>query len=120
MMGEAPPAFDLLYWNGDGTNLPGCMAMQYLRGLCQENQFAEGGFEISGENLQLKDVKTPLCAIACETDHIAAWDSSYHGVQQMSSNSKTFISKYFSSISLASRADRAAFLVSSLISIPSI
>ncbi len=23
MMGEAPPAFDLLYWNGDGTNLPG-------------------------------------------------------------------------------------------------
>ena len=34
MMGEAPPAFDLLYWNGDGTNLPGKMAVEYLRGLC--------------------------------------------------------------------------------------
>jgi polyhydroxyalkanoate synthase len=32
MMGEAPPAFDLLYWNGDSTNLPGKMAVQYLRG----------------------------------------------------------------------------------------
>ena len=46
MMGEAPPAFDLLYWNGDGTNLPACMAMEYLRGLCQENQFARDGIEI--------------------------------------------------------------------------
>ncbi len=91
MLGEAPPAFDLLYWNGDGTNLPGCMAMQYLRGLCQENQFAEGGFEILGEKLRLDGVKIPLCAIACETDHIAAWNSSYHGIQQMGSNSKTFI-----------------------------
>ncbi len=39
MMGEAPPAFDLLYWNGDGANLPGRMVMQYLRGLCQRNEF---------------------------------------------------------------------------------
>ena len=31
MMGEAPPAFDLLYWNGDGTNLPARMAVEYLR-----------------------------------------------------------------------------------------
>ncbi len=91
MLGEAPPAFDLLYWNGDGTNLPGAMAIQYLRGLCQGNQFADGGFEILGEILRLADVKVPLCAIACETDHIAAWDSSYHGFQQMGSKSKTFI-----------------------------
>ncbi len=91
MMGEAPPAFDLLYWNGDGTNLPGCMAMQYLRGLCQSNKFADGGFEILGETLNIEDVSVPLCAIACETDHIAAWDASYRGVQQMGSRSKTFI-----------------------------
>ena len=91
MMGETPPAFDLLFWNGDGTNLPGCMAMQYLRGLCQENRFAEGGFEIMGETLKLSDVKVPVSAIACETDHIAAWDTSYRGIQQMGSRSKTFI-----------------------------
>lgn len=91
MMGEAPPAFDLLYWNGDGANLPGKMAVQYLRGLCQSNEFADGGFEMMGETLNLKDVDVPLCSIACETDHIAAWKSCYRGVQQMGSKSKTFI-----------------------------
>ena len=91
MMGEAPPAFDLLFWNGDGTNLPACMSIEYLRGLCQDNKFADGGFDLLGETLHISDVKTPICAIACETDHIAAWRGSYDGVRQMGSRSKTFI-----------------------------
>ena len=37
MLGEAPPAFDLLYWNGDGTNLPGPMVTEYLRKLQSKN-----------------------------------------------------------------------------------
>ncbi|PRY93979.1 PHA/PHB synthase family protein [Donghicola tyrosinivorans] len=91
MLGEAPPAFDLLFWNGDSTNLPGAMAIQYLRDLCQKNKFADGGIEICGEVLNLKEVTVPICAIACETDHIAAWKASYNGVRQMGSRSKTFI-----------------------------
>jgi polyhydroxyalkanoate synthase len=91
MMGEAPPAFDLLYWNGDSTNLPAKMSVEYLRGLCQADRFAQGGFEILGETLRIADVKVPLCAVACETDHIAAWKASYEGVRAMGSKSKTFI-----------------------------
>lgn len=91
MLGEAPPAFDLLYWNGDATNLPGRMAVQYLRGLCQGNALAGDGFELLGETLTLKDVTVPICAIACETDHIAAWTDSFRGVTQMGARSKTFI-----------------------------
>jgi len=91
MMGEAPPAFDLLFWNGDSTNLPARMAMQYLRGLCQRDEFARGGMELLGERLRIRDVKVPLCAIACETDHIAAWTSSYAGFRKMGSRSKTFM-----------------------------
>ena len=91
MMGETPPAFDLLYWNGDGANLPGKMAVQYLRGLCQANEFAEGKFQLMGHTLSLKDVDVPLCAVACETDHIAARKDCYRGVQQMGARSKQFI-----------------------------
>ena len=91
MMGEAPPAFDLLFWNGDGTNLPGRMAVQYLRELCQSDAFATQGITLLGERLHLKDVKVPVCAIGCETDHIAAWKDSYRGVQGMGSRSKQFI-----------------------------
>lgn len=91
MMGETPPAFDLLYWNGDGANLPAKMTMQYLRGLCQRNELANGGFDLMGHHLELGDIDVPLCAIACETDHIAPWKDSYRGVQQMGSKDKTFI-----------------------------
>ncbi|WP_394177531.1 PHA/PHB synthase family protein [Yoonia maritima] len=91
MMGKAPPAFDLLYWNGDGTNLPAKMSVEYLRGLCQKDLFATDGFEVCGTKVKLKDVNVPLCAIACETDHIAAWKSSYAGIQKMGSKDKTFI-----------------------------
>ena len=91
MLGDAPPAFDLLYWNGDGANLPARMTVEYLRWLCQENRLADGGVELFGETLRLKDVRVPLCAIACETDHIAAWKDCYQGVRQMGSKDKTFI-----------------------------
>jgi len=91
MMGEAPPAFDLLFWNGDGTNLPGRMAVEYLRGLCQRDEFAGEGFTVLGEKLRLSGVKVPLCAVACETDHIAPWRASFAGIAQMGSKSKTFI-----------------------------
>jgi polyhydroxyalkanoate synthase len=91
MMGESPPAFDLLYWNGDSTNLPARMTVEYLRRLCQGDEFARGTYDIDGEVLSLKGVKVPLCAIACETDHIAAWRSSFRGVAGMGSKDKTFI-----------------------------
>ena len=91
MLGKTPPAFDLLYWNGDSTNLPAKMTVEYLRGLCQGNRFAQGDFELLDEHLSIADVDVPLCAIACETDHIAAWKSSYDGMRQMGSKDKTFI-----------------------------
>jgi polyhydroxyalkanoate synthase len=91
MLGEAPPAFDLLYWNGDGTNLPAKMAVEYLRGLCQNDGFAKGDFKVFGKKVKLSDVKIPLCAIACETDHIAHWRGSFNGIKQMGSKDKTFI-----------------------------
>ncbi|MCA2014083.1 class I poly(R)-hydroxyalkanoic acid synthase [Cereibacter sphaeroides] len=91
MMGEAPPAFDLLFWNGDGTNLPGRMVVEYLRGLCQRDEFASTGYDLLGEKVTLEGVKVPLCAVACETDHIAAWRSSFRGVSKMGSTNKTFI-----------------------------
>ncbi|MFN4170365.1 MAG: class I poly(R)-hydroxyalkanoic acid synthase [Pseudorhodobacter sp.] len=91
MMGEAPPAFDLLFWNGDGTNLPAKMAIEYLRGLCQGNGLSAGAFPVFGDPVGLGQIKLPVCAIACETDHIAAWKGSYNGIRQMGSKDKTFI-----------------------------
>ncbi len=91
MMGEAPPAFDLLYWNGDGSNLPARMTMQYLRGLCQRNEFVEGGIELCGERLHIKDVKVPLMSVTCQSDHIAPWMDCYRGFKATGARSRSFI-----------------------------
>jgi polyhydroxyalkanoate synthase len=39
----------------------------------------------------LSDIDVPVCAVACETDHIAAWAQSYRGVQQMTGADRYFI-----------------------------
>jgi len=90
MLGEAPPAFDLLYWNGDGTNLSGRLVTEYLRKFCFNNELSKGEFTLLGETLALEDVKTPICAVACETDHIAKWQGSFRGLNQFR-GPKTFI-----------------------------
>lgn len=91
MMGEHPRAFDLLHWNGDSTNLPGPMVVQYLRHLCQGNELSKGTLQLCGETVSLKDVKTPLYSIAAETDHIAGWKQAYVGFKQYGSRDKHFL-----------------------------
>jgi len=41
LKGETPPAFDLLYWNSDATNMPGPMYCWYLRNTYLENLLRE-------------------------------------------------------------------------------
>ncbi|MDD9724346.1 class I poly(R)-hydroxyalkanoic acid synthase [Roseovarius sp. SK2] len=91
MMGETPPAFDLLYWNGDGANLPGDMTKQYLRDLCQANAFVDKGMKVCGETVHISDVTVPILAVTCESDHIAAWRDCYRGFMQTGSTDRSFI-----------------------------
>ncbi len=92
MMGEPPPAFDLLHWNGDGTNLPGPMVTEYLRRLCIGNELATTGFDLlDAEGLTLGDVTVPVCDVACETDHIAHWRGAWETARQFGSDDATFI-----------------------------
>ncbi len=90
MMGEAPPAFDLLFWNGDSTNLPALMAKEYLRKLYAGNDLAHDRFQIEGEAVKMNDIKTPVFAVASESDHIAPWKSSFKGLSR-TSGEKRFV-----------------------------
>jgi polyhydroxyalkanoate synthase len=62
--GKAPPAFDLLYWNSDDTNLPGPMFCWYLRNTYLSNKLREpGGTVQCGESVDLGaiEARTILC-----------------------------------------------------------
>lgn len=82
LKGETPAAFDLLYWNTDGTNLPAATHGWYLRNMYLENRLVEpGGIELDGVKIDLRKISTPSYFVSARDDHIAKWRSTYHGTQ---------------------------------------
>lgn len=80
LKGERPSAFDLLYWNTDGTNMPAAMHKFYLRNMYQHNRLIEpGGIEVDGVKIDLSSIKTPAFFVSTIQDHIAQWKSTYKG-----------------------------------------
>ena len=77
LMGEQPPAFDLLAWNGDSTRLPAAMHSWYLRACYMENQLANGTMVLGGQRLDLGAVTQDTYIVAAQRDHIVPWRSSY-------------------------------------------
>jgi polyhydroxyalkanoate synthase len=77
LMGEKPPAFDILAWNADGTRMPADMHSFYLRCCYVENQLARDQMTLAGTRLHLKDVKADAYILAAKEDHIAPWTSSF-------------------------------------------
>ncbi|WP_374514223.1 PHA/PHB synthase family protein [Niveibacterium sp.] len=80
LKGNVPPAFDLLYWNSDSTNLPGPFAAWYLRNMYLENNLrVPGRLSMCGVPVDLGRVTCPAYVFATREDHIVPWRSSYLG-----------------------------------------
>ena len=77
LMGQDPPAFDLLAWNADSTRLPAAMHSFYLRSLYIRNELARGELELAGQQLSLGDVKNDTYVVGAINDHIVPWPASY-------------------------------------------
>jgi polyhydroxyalkanoate synthase len=83
-MGKTPPAFDLLAWNGDSTNMPAAMHTQYLRACYVDNVLIRpGAFRIAGTPIDLRKIKQPMYILGAENDHIAPWKGSYLTTQHV-------------------------------------
>jgi polyhydroxyalkanoate synthase subunit PhaC len=81
LMGEEPPAFDLLSWNNDSTRMPAEMHTFYLRSCYVNNELARGVMELARQRLDLARVAQDLYFLSAEQDHIAPWRSSYAGAR---------------------------------------
>ncbi len=82
LKGQAPPAFDLLYWNSDDTNLPGPMFCYYLRNTYLENKLREpGALTMCGQRVDLGALDIPVFVYASKEDHIVPWKSAYESTQ---------------------------------------
>jgi polyhydroxyalkanoate synthase len=72
LMGEDYPAFDLLHWNGDVTNLPAAWHQAYLRDFYRDNLLVRpGAIQVAGTPIDLSRITTPAYVQAGREDHIA-------------------------------------------------
>lgn len=81
LLGGAPAAFDLLYWNADSTNLPGPMYCSYVRRTYLENRLREPGALVNcGVAVDLGKVDRPAFIVATREDHIVPWRAAHRSV----------------------------------------
>ncbi|NUZ05051.1 class I poly(R)-hydroxyalkanoic acid synthase [Piscinibacter koreensis] len=89
LKGETPPPFDLLYWNSDGTNLPGPMYCWYLRNTYLENNLVKPGkLTVCGEKVDLGSIKVPAFIYASREDHIVPWEGAYRNLQVLGGDTR--------------------------------
>jgi polyhydroxyalkanoate synthase subunit PhaC len=82
LKGEAPPPFDLLYWNGDSTNLPGPMYCWYLRNTYLENKLkVPGATTVCGQKVDIGLIQAPVYIYGSREDHIVPWAAAYRSTR---------------------------------------
>jgi polyhydroxyalkanoate synthase len=80
LMGQDPPAFDILAWNADSTRMPAAMHAFYLRNFYVENKLATGDLQIAGRTVDLGVIKSPTYVVSAINDHIVPWEAAYKTV----------------------------------------
>ena len=82
LKGETPPAFDLLYWNSDSTNLPGPFYAWYLRNTYLENNLVKPGVAtVCGQKIDLRTLDMPVYVYGSREDHIVPIGGAYATTQ---------------------------------------
>jgi polyhydroxyalkanoate synthase subunit PhaC len=90
LLGQKPPAFDLLYWNADGTRMARDAHSFYLRNTYLENNLVEPGkVKIKGRPIDLSKIGGEIYAVGAERDHIVPWYSAWK-ISQLTSGTVRF------------------------------
>jgi polyhydroxyalkanoate synthase len=91
LKGKAPPAFDMLFWNADYTNLPGPMFCWYIRNTYLENNLRRPGKTVQCEDpVDLSLIDVPAFLYASREDHIVPWRTAYASTELLAGDT-TFV-----------------------------
>lgn len=78
LLGKEPPAFDLLYWNADGTRMTRAAHSFYLRNTYLENNLIKPDkVALKGVPIDLRRIHQDIYAVGAEQDHIVPWKSAW-------------------------------------------
>ena len=71
--GKDPPAFDILGWSVDATNLPSRLHSQFLEIFSRNVLTEKGALEILGEPVDLAAIKVDKLVTGAISDHLTPW-----------------------------------------------
>ena len=78
LLGKEPPAFDMLFWNGDGTRVPAPVHSFMLREFFLGNKLKQpGGVRLLDTPIDVQKITAPVYAVAGSTDHIVPWKGAF-------------------------------------------
>jgi polyhydroxyalkanoate synthase len=88
LLGQGPPAFEILYWNADTTRQPAGLHCDFLQ-LYRTNGLAEPGMvTVLGTPGGLGKVECDAYVVACATDHIVPWTAAYRTTEPLGGKSE--------------------------------
>ncbi|GEO00479.1 class II poly(R)-hydroxyalkanoic acid synthase [Novosphingobium sediminis] len=91
LMGEDPPAFDVLFWNADATNLSAALMGDFLT-IFETLAFTkQGEVEMVDHKIDLSKVTSDVFLLGGVTDHITPWRACYRSTQLFGSKDVTFV-----------------------------
>ena len=91
LLGQDPPAFDVLFWNADATNLSASLMGDFLT-LFETLAFTKKGeVEMAGHKVDLSKVTADLFILGGVTDHITPWKATYRSTQLFGSKDVTYV-----------------------------
>jgi polyhydroxyalkanoate synthase len=92
LMGEDPPAFDILAWNADGTNLPAALHGQFLDAIRNNGFVTPGALQVLGTPVDVSRITVPTFVTGAVNDHLTPWDACYRTTQLLSGPSTYVLS----------------------------
>ena len=91
LMGNNPPAFDILFWNNDTTNLPAALHSDYLDSYVSAPFANPGTVDFMGNKLDLGKVTHDSFVVAGITDHITPWRACYRTTKLLGGNTEFYV-----------------------------
>ena len=91
LLGEDPPAFDVLFWNADATNLSATLMGDFMT-LFETLAFTrQGEVEMAGHRIDLSKIDADLFVLGGVTDHITPWKATYRSTQLFGSDDVSYV-----------------------------
>ena len=92
LMGENPPAFDVLSWNGDSTNLPAALHGDFMNMAVENSMTKADEVMVLDTPIDMADIEVPSFVVGAVTDHITPWQACYETVNLLGGKSEFVLS----------------------------